>query len=143
MKSLFFFLVRLTIAALFIYAGVVKALDPAHFMAQMESFHFLDYFLIFAVAHVLPMIEILCGILLLTMKYTCSASVILILISSLFILVLTTLKAMGLDVDCGCFGDWNFIKGYTSHITLDIAIIIFLVAHTIRSAKLQFLLEKE
>jgi uncharacterized membrane protein YphA (DoxX/SURF4 family) len=143
MKSLFFFLVRLAIAALFIYSGVVKALDPAHFMAQMESFNILDYFMIFTIAHVLPMIEIICGILLLTMKYTCSASVILILLSGVFILVLTTLKAMGLEVDCGCFGDWKFLGGYSSHITFDIAIIVFLVAHTVRSAKLQFLLEKE
>jgi len=143
MKSLFLFIIRLAIAALFIYAGAVKAADPGHFIAQIQSFHLVAYSTAYFVAHVLPMMEILCGLLLLTMKYSCAASVILIVLTGVFIGVLSVLKATGADMDCGCFGAWSLVKGYTNHIVMNASIIVLLVIHAFRSAKLQFLLDEK
>lgn len=143
MKSLFFFIVRLAIALLFIYAGVVKAMDPSLFIAQIQGLHLVSYMTAFIVAHVLPMVEILSGVLLLTMKYTCAASTILIGLTSIFIVVLTVLKIAGASVlNCGCFGAWNFVEGYTPHIVMNVSIIVLLVIHAYRSAKLHTLLGK-
>jgi uncharacterized membrane protein YphA (DoxX/SURF4 family) len=144
MKALFFFIIRVAIALLFIYAGVVKAADPGHFIAQIEAFHLVPYMTAYIMAHLLPMMEIVCGILLLTMRYTCAASLILILLTALFIGVLTTLKAAGSSVaDCGCFGAWSIVEGYTSHVVMNFSIIVLLSVHAIRSAKLQHLMEKD
>lgn len=143
MKSFFFFVIRLAIAALFIYAGAVKAADPSHFIAQIQSFHLVAYSTAYIIAHVLPMLEILCGILLITMKYTCAASFILIFLTAMFVCLLTALKAMGANIDCGCFGEWNFVQGYTSHVIMNVAIIVLLAIHAARSAKLQSLMEKD
>jgi uncharacterized membrane protein YphA (DoxX/SURF4 family) len=142
MKASFFFIVRLAIAALFIYSGAVKTANPGHFLAQIEAFHLVDYSAAYVIAHVLPMVELLSGCLLLSMKYTCAASSILILISAVFIGVLTILNATGTNLDCGCFGDLNMVRGYTSHVILDASIIVLLVIHIGRSAKIQRLLEQ-
>lgn len=144
MKSLFFFIIRLAIALLFIYSGAVKASDPGHFIAQIESFHLVSYMMAYIVAHILPMLEIVCGILLLTMRYTCAASAILMLLTAMFIGVLSTLKAMGSNVaDCGCFGAWSIVEGYTSHVVMNFSIIVLLAVHALRSAKLMLLMEKD
>ncbi|MBD3290046.1 DoxX family membrane protein, partial [candidate division KSB1 bacterium] len=58
----FIYLLRWVIAALFIYAGVSKILDPATFAEDIDNYRILPYLLVSIVAVVLPWLEVLCGI---------------------------------------------------------------------------------
>jgi uncharacterized membrane protein YphA (DoxX/SURF4 family) len=57
---------RLLLGAVFLYLGVVKALDPADFLKLVRAFHIVESApMLNLVAAVLPWLEVFCGALLL------------------------------------------------------------------------------
>jgi hypothetical protein len=58
----------------------------------------------YLVAATFPFIELLAGVLLLGNLRVKSAALLTALLNGLFIVVLLTVVARGLDIDCGCFG---------------------------------------
>ena len=94
--------VRFCLAALFIYGGVVKLLDPKAFARIVSAYDIVPEVLLPFVAIGLPLVETVAGIgLLLDMRGS------LAVISSLlglFVFVLGYGILNNLDVDCGCFG---------------------------------------
>ena len=95
-------IVRISLAALFIYGGVLKLVDPKSFARTISGYGLVPEMLLPAVAIGLPLIETIAGIgLLLDIRGS------LALIASLlgmFLLVLGYGISLNLDVDCGCFG---------------------------------------
>lgn len=94
---------RLLLAAVFIYAGVVKGTDPVEFAGQVANYQILPYAWNYLVAATLPYLELLCGILLLLDKRVRPAVLVLFLLNLVFMLALTSLIVRGIDIDCGCF----------------------------------------
>ena len=97
-------LCRLLLGAVFVWAGAVKALDVPAFAGQVAAYQILPYALNYTVAATLPYVELLAGALLLANLRVKPAVLLLILLNALFIIVLISVVARGLSIDCGCFG---------------------------------------
>ncbi|MEN6432794.1 MAG: MauE/DoxX family redox-associated membrane protein [Smithella sp.] len=95
-------IVRTALAALFIYGGVGKLIDPKAFARIISGYGLVPEMFLPVVAIGLPLIETIAGIgLLLDIRGS------LALIASLlgmFLFVLGYGISLNLDVDCGCFG---------------------------------------
>ena len=97
-------LCRLLLGAVFVWAGAVKALDAPAFAGQVAAYQLLPYAWNYTVAATLPYVELLAGALLLVNVRVKPAALLLLLLNALFILVLASVVARGLTIDCGCFG---------------------------------------
>lgn len=97
-------LCRLLLGGVFIWAGAVKALEVPAFAGQVAAYQLLPYAWNYAVAATLPYVELLAGALLLANLRVKPAALLLTLLNGLFIIVLASVVARGLSIDCGCFG---------------------------------------
>jgi len=95
---------RLIMAGIFIYASIEKIAEPAKFANDVYNYQILPDVLINLTALVLPWLELLLGLCLLTGVWLPGA---VLAVNGLLIAFLTALVfnlARGLDVNCGCFG---------------------------------------
>ena len=97
-------LTRAVLAAVFIYAGILKMLDLEAFSRSIATFELLPGRLINIVAITLPPLEILSGLLLLSTRWRHLGALAIILMNLLFVVALVAALARGIEVDCGCFG---------------------------------------
>jgi hypothetical protein len=97
-------LCRLLLGGLFLWAGAVKALDVPAFAGQVAAYQLLPYAWNYAVAATLPYVELLAGLLLVGNRWVKSAALLTALLNGLFMVVLLSVVARGLSIDCGCFG---------------------------------------
>ncbi len=119
---------RLTLAAVFIYAGVVKANDIVAFAGQIANYQILPYAWNYLIAVILPYMELLCGILLLLNMRVRPAVLILFFLNIIFIFVLISAIARGFDIDCGCFKP-DFVHLHTplSALWRDVGLLVLMV----------------
>jgi putative oxidoreductase len=113
----------LIVGGIFIYAGVIKALEPVQFANDIDNYKTLPWFISVRLAFYLPWLEIVCGLaLIFGFLYRGGLSILTALIL-IFVGATIAAKARGLDITCGCFGhaskNWNF----TSHLLLDLLIL--------------------
>lgn len=97
-------LFRLVLGGLFVYAGVVKVLDPLDFAQNIRNYRLVGQTLSFVAAVVLPWLEILAGVALASGVWKRASALIISGLLVFFILLTLVTIARGLDVDCGCFG---------------------------------------
>ena len=95
---------RWLLGALFVYAGVAKALDPAAFASDIANYQLLPWTLCAAMACYLPWLEIIAGAALISEKWSSASVRILLLLMLLFFQALLTAWLRGLNIHCGCFG---------------------------------------
>jgi len=95
---------RLAIGGAFIYAGWLKAQDPAGFADSVASFAILPSRLISPFALAMPMFEIGAGILLVIGWPRRVGALALMSLTGVFCIALVLAIVRGLDVNCGCFG---------------------------------------
>ena len=95
---------RLLLGGVFVWAGAVKALDVPAFAGQVAAYQLLPYVWNYAVAATLPYVELLAGGALLLNFRSKSAALLIAALNALFIVVLASVLARGLNIDCGCFG---------------------------------------
>jgi len=103
-KHLFLWIIRLAVGGLFIWAGLLKVVDPLGFAQDIANYRVFSRDLSFLITLVLPWIEILCGVLVIIGIFRTSSSLILSGLLGLFLLLIMVTLIRGLDVDCGCFG---------------------------------------
>ncbi len=103
MAKSFHHVCRLVLAAVFIYAGVIKAHDVVGFAGQIANYQILPYAWNYLVAATLPYLELLCGFLLLINQRIRPALLVLCVLNVVFIAALASALVRGLDIDCGCF----------------------------------------
>ena len=113
----------LIVGGIFIYAGVIKALDPVQFANDIDNYKTLPWFISVRLAFYLPWLEIVCGLtLIFRFLYRGGLSILTALIL-IFVGATIAAKARGLDITCGCFGhaskNWNF----STHLILDLLIL--------------------
>lgn len=97
-----YFTVRVVLAVVFVYAGASKLADPESFAVVIDAYGLLPGFLVPYMALALPLLEVLAGIgLVFEVRGSLTA---ISLMTVLFLGVLTYGIALGLDVDCGCYG---------------------------------------
>src|SRR5881398_1419003 len=118
----------LVIAAVFIYAGVLKVIDPVQFAHDIDHYKILPWTISVGLAFYLPWLEIFCGFALILRRLYVGGLSILTALVLIFSGVTIAAKARGLDITCGCFGhaskNWNF----SQHLALDLAILAALLA---------------
>jgi putative oxidoreductase len=95
---------RLVLGGLFVYAGVVKVLDPLDFAQNIRNYQLVGQSLSFLAAVILPCLEILAGAFLIAGIWKRGASLVISGLLVFFIALTAVTMARGLDVDCGCFG---------------------------------------
>ena len=111
------------LAAIFIYAGALKALDPVQFASDIDNYKILPWPVSVALAFYLPWLEILCALaLVFRFLYHGALS---ILSASIVVFTLATIaaKVRGLDITCGCFGHVSQHWSFPSHLATNLAIL--------------------
>ena len=98
-----FRIVRWLMAALFIYASIDKILHPAGFAESIYHYQVLPNIFIPPAALILPLVELLVGLLLITGFWLPGAIGLLNLMLLTFFSALLFNTIRGLNVDCGCF----------------------------------------
>ena len=97
-------LFRLVVGGVFIWAGILKILDPLEFAQNIANYRVVSRDISFFLALVLPWLEVLCGILVILGIFRSSSSLLLSGMLGIFLVLITVTILRGLDVDCGCFG---------------------------------------
>jgi putative oxidoreductase len=95
---------RMSIGAVFVYAGVMKWMDPAQFADNIASFRILPDSAINVLAMGLPPTEILAGLMMIFGWHHLTANLAILMLTAIFAVALAQGLARGLQIDCGCFG---------------------------------------
>jgi putative oxidoreductase len=127
-------LIEVGIAALFIYAGGVKMLDPAAFATDVHNYRLLPWPVSVAVALYLPWLEMIAGAALVFRRKRTAALLIFVALMSGFILALVSAKLRGIDIACGCFGAVTKPGDFRLTLLRDAAILAALL-FTLRSGR--------
>ena len=99
---LFYRGVRYLLAAVFLWSGITKLLDPVSFGVLIEAFGLIPKTWVMPVAIMLSSLEVIVGAGLIFDIHGSLAIIAGMVI--LFIAILSYGIHMGLDIDCGCFG---------------------------------------
>lgn len=97
-------LIRVALAALFLWTGAQKVLEPGVFAASIANYRVLPEVLVGFAAIGLPVLEIVAGLALLAPAYAQGAAVIVASMLGVFAAAMAQSKLRGIDLDCGCFG---------------------------------------
>jgi uncharacterized membrane protein YphA (DoxX/SURF4 family) len=97
------FVVRLILGGVFIYASVDKILHPAAFAEAVYNYKILPDALINLTTIILPWLELLLGIFLVSGVYLPGAIFLINILLVTFFVALVFNLARGLDIHCGCF----------------------------------------
>lgn len=102
-----FFFFRFVVAAVFIWAGVLKVGDPLEFAQSIKNYQVFPHELAFFLAIFLPWVEVLSGALLLVgwLKRASALLISLLLVGFIILVGLALLR--GIDTSCGCFGSFS------------------------------------
>jgi putative oxidoreductase len=120
-------IVDLIVGGVFIYAGVIKALDPIRFASDIDNYKILPWAISVRLAFYLPWLEILCGLALIARRLYLGGLSILTVLASIFILATIAAKIRGLDITCGCFGHASKNWSFSAHIALDLSLLAALI----------------
>jgi putative oxidoreductase len=120
--------IAVIIGALFIYAGVVKVVDPVEFARDIDNYKMLPWQVGVGLALYLPWLEIFCGFALITRILYRGGLFFLTVLMALFIVITIIAKARGLDITCGCFGHASKSLSFAWHLVLDFLLLGGLLA---------------
>jgi putative oxidoreductase len=95
---------RLAVGGLFIWAGVLKIIDPLGFAQSIKNYRLFPHELAFIIAIILPWVEALSGVFLITRVFRRSSALLLSLMLVGFIGLVALALWRGIDTTCGCFG---------------------------------------
>jgi putative oxidoreductase len=94
---------RIALGGVFLYAGAVKTGNLNAFAGDIAAYRLLPHFANYLAAAILPWLEAICGLLLITGWRVRAALTTIMLLTVLFMAVLSSTLFRGLDIDCGCF----------------------------------------
>jgi putative oxidoreductase len=127
-RALLFRIIAFVIGALFVYAGVVKILDPIGFANDIDNYKILPWPIGVRLAFYLPWLEIACGLALITRRLYWGGLLILTALMSFFVVASIVAKARGIDISCGCFGHASKYLTFSWHLALDFVLLAGLIA---------------
>lgn len=114
---------RLILAAVFLYAGVDKALHPDEFASQIAGYRLLPASLVTLAAVWMPWLELLAGSFLAFGLLSESSALLLGAMSLLFASATGSAMARGLNIECGCFSTSASGSVTWGHVVLDLALV--------------------
>lgn len=123
-SALLHLLARLVLAGVFISAGLPKVQDPIAFAASIDGFRIINGSLSLWTAVVLPWLEIIIGLGLLTPWLRRASASLIALLLAIFIALHASAWIRGLDINCGCFGESAESLDYHWLILRNIALLV-------------------
>lgn len=96
--------VRLLAGGLFVYAGAMKVFETPQFAIDISHYRILPIDAAVVLAVYLPWVEIVAGSAVMLRRWYAGALIVLLTLTAVFMAVITSAAARGLDVECGCFG---------------------------------------
>ncbi len=108
---------------LFLWSGVVKALDPQAFLFNVRSFQMLPDPWAAVLALGLPWVEIFAALAVIAGGWARSGLALLGAALLVFLGVLGYAWARGLDISCGCFGQTENKTNFPAQIFLDLVLL--------------------
>jgi len=101
------FIFRLIVGGVFIWAGVLKIMDPLGFAQNIKNYRIFSHDTSFFLAIVLPWMEAFCGIFLIIGFWRRASALLTSAMLLGFIALVVITIARGIDIDCGCFGQFS------------------------------------
>ncbi len=123
LANIIFHLLRFGIGVLFLYAGILKAWDPAGFLIDIQNYRILSYQFAVALALFLPWLEICCGVSIMIRRFQHGALFLLLILMLIFMGGLISAWVRDLDISCGCFGKTNHKVSFSYMILRDCGIL--------------------
>ena len=112
---------RLVIGAVWVVAGASKISDPAQSVAAVRGYQLLPSSIVPTVGQLLPVIEVVVGLMLVLGLLTRGAAVLSAILYAAFVVGIASVWARGITIDCGCFGGGGFDPDATSQYPWEIA----------------------
>jgi uncharacterized membrane protein YphA (DoxX/SURF4 family) len=122
-RNILYRVIALIVGGIFIYAGVIKIMDPVGFARDVDNYHMLPWALSVRLAFYLPWLEVFSGLAVLCGLFYRGGLLILTAQISVFIIASIVAKARGLDITCGCFGHASKNWSFTNHLILDLVLL--------------------
>jgi putative oxidoreductase len=122
---------RLAVGAVFVYAGLVKILEPLDFAGNIANYQMVGPSLSFLTALILPWLEVLCGLGLALGPFKHAAALLISIMLGFFIILTLITIVRGLNVDCGCFGALSRTAGWS--LVLEDAVMLFMTLCVLRA----------
>ncbi len=97
-------LARFVVGGVFIFAAVPKIADPHAFAVAVSNYHLVPDLVSRVTGAVLPPLELLMGVALVTGVQARGAAVVSVGLLVFFAVALTRAMLLDINVDCGCFG---------------------------------------
>lgn len=104
MKEWVGLVLRLVVGGVWIVASALKLPDPAQSVAAVRGYQLLPGSLVTPVGQLLPVIEMVVGVMLVIGLLTRGAAVLSAILFVAFIIGIASVWARGINIDCGCFG---------------------------------------
>jgi len=121
MWSWFGLLARVVVGGVWLVAGLLKLPDPAASVRAVRAYQLLPEVVVPTVGHLLPLAEVLLGVLLLAGLLTRWAGVVSVLLFAAFVLGIAWAWTHGLQIECGCFGGGGTSEGAADEYPWEIA----------------------
>ena len=118
---------RWILGLIFIYASFHKIIAPDEFAKLVYGYGLFPNELINLIAIILPFIELLTGLLLISGKLIRSATLMIIVLLILFIVLISINLVRGYEFDCGCFAANEFFSSKTPWKTLTRDVMLLLL----------------
>jgi len=126
---------RILLAGIFLAAGIAKLREPwLQFAVSINTFKIVPDSMLEPIARTLPWFEVVLGLAILSGVYLKWTSTLASLILAGFLSLLIRSWALGLEVDCGCFGSGEPLGPKT--IARDSVMLILSIAVTIGAFRL-------
>lgn len=141
-KDSIYLVLRVALGIIFIAASWDKIKDPKAFADVVENYQILPAVLVNPVAIVLPWVEAVCGVLLISGRLTKGSVLITDILMVIFISAFIFNIYRGLDISCGCFSlSLQAKKGsYILYIIRDLFILaagLWVLYHTVKKDRLK------
>lgn len=103
-RSVLTALLAIAVAALFIYAGYAKIVDPRGFVNDLRNYKLFPWWTLNAMALLAPWWEVLAAAALLVPAWRRAGATMTGLMGVIFFVSVSQALYRGLDISCGCFG---------------------------------------
>jgi len=97
------FIARVFLGSIFVYASFHKIAEPSQFADIIRNYKLFPEFSINFFAVILPWLELIAGVFLISGKFIKASAFILSGMLIIFIIAISINMARGLNFDCGCF----------------------------------------
>ena len=120
---------RLTLAAVFLYAGGLHAWDTQGFFHAIQNYQLLPTDAALVLAVYLPWVEVFAALGLFVPRVRLGAAAAIAGMLCIFIAAIVSAQQRGLDISCGCFREAEAIRvDFPELIARDVAMLVAAVA---------------